>query len=146
MNRVRWYWVKHKPKAVTIAVHRKTCQSRAPSYIQLSKSRFNSPPPALIAQPNISTEPISTVDMASAEDRQRLKKQFQDLPASKHTGGWDNLWQQDFTPWDRKGPSLALKDAVTGNADAFGSPMNGNERRRAFVPGELWDDDGTGRR
>lgn len=80
------------------------------------------------------------MDNFPVQDRQRLKQHFQNMPAEKHTGGWDHLWQQDFTPWDRKGPSIALKDAVTGHPEIFGSPARSKGRRRAFVPGEYCDD------
>ncbi|KAK4503755.1 hypothetical protein PRZ48_004670 [Zasmidium cellare] len=77
------------------------------------------------------------IDALPTESRQRLKQKFEGLPSEKHTGGWDDLWQQDFTPWDRKGPSLALRDAVTGHEELFGGPLksSGGERKRAFVPG-----------
>lgn len=81
---------------------------------------------------------IDMVDKFAPEDRERLKQKFEGVPANQHTGGWDDLWQQDFTPWDRKGPSLALKDAVTGHAELFGGPLRSDkQRKRAFVPGEL---------
>ena len=73
-----------------------------------------------------------------ANDRQRLREQFQDVPAERHPGQWDDLWKQDFTPWDRKGPSLALRDAVTESQNVLGSPLKdaaSKKRRRALVPG-----------
>ncbi|KAF2163724.1 hypothetical protein M409DRAFT_25910 [Zasmidium cellare ATCC 36951] len=77
------------------------------------------------------------IDSLPAENRQRLREKFETLPTNQHTGGWDDLWQQEFTPWDRKGPSLALKDAITGHPEVFGGPVKseGGERKRAFVPG-----------
>jgi SAM-dependent methyltransferase len=66
----------------------------------------------------------------------KLKETFTNRPVDQHIGGWDELWKTEVTPWDRAGPSLALKDAVTGHADLFHSPLTGpNSRKRALVPG-----------
>lgn len=68
-----------------------------------------------------------------ADDRAILRQQFQDQPGDKHPERWDDLWKRSLTPWDRKGPSLALKDAVTQHLD---SPLREDgTRKRAFVPG-----------
>lgn len=68
----------------------------------------------------------------------KLKSQFLDHPSDQHVGRWDDLWKQGLTPWDRNGPSLALKDAITGHQDLFGSPVakqGAKQRKRALVPG-----------
>lgn len=67
-----------------------------------------------------------------------LQKQFLNQPPETHTGHWDSLWQRQTTPWDRKGPSLALKDTVTSRQDLFGSPFKDaakQQRKKALVPG-----------
>jgi hypothetical protein len=65
-----------------------------------------------------------------------LRQQFLNQPPDTHTKHWDDLWQKNTTPWDRNGPSLALKDAVTGRQDLFDTPLkDGQQRKRALVPG-----------
>ncbi|EME82590.1 uncharacterized protein MYCFIDRAFT_196111 [Pseudocercospora fijiensis CIRAD86] len=73
--------------------------------------------------------------MADVETRAKLKSQFLDRPSDQHIERWDDLWKQGVTPWDRNGPSVALKDAITGHEDLFGSPVAGGGRKRALVPG-----------
>ncbi|CAK3743225.1 S-adenosyl-L-methionine-dependent methyltransferase [Lecanosticta acicola] len=70
-------------------------------------------------------------------DREKVRSQFLDQPAESHPGHWDALWKQKVTPWDRSGPSIALKDTTTSHSDIFGSPLHssGEKRKRAFVPG-----------
>lgn len=70
-----------------------------------------------------------------ADARAVLRQQFQDQPAAKHPDRWDDLWQRDVTPWDRKSPSLALKDAIVSKSDIFGSPTSNQKRKRALIPG-----------
>lgn len=68
----------------------------------------------------------------------KLQETFEGRPAEGHIGGWDELWKQAVTPWDRAGPSEALRDAVTSKTDAIGSPVKNRatgQRARALVPG-----------
>lgn len=68
--------------------------------------------------------------------RQKLKETFQDRPLDKQIGGWEELWQQSTTPWDRAGPSLAVLDAVRNNPGIFEKPVDASgKRKRALVPG-----------
>lgn len=67
-----------------------------------------------------------------------LRQQFLNQPAETHTKHWEDLWEKRTTPWDRNGPSLALKDTVTGKRDRFGSPFKDavqQQRKKALVPG-----------
>lgn len=64
-----------------------------------------------------------------------LKDKFLNQPPETHTKHWDDLWQKQTTPWDRNGPSLALKDTITERQDLFGSPLANSKRKRALVPG-----------
>lgn len=89
--------------------------------------------------------------MASSETRSELQKTFQGRPAAQHISGWDDLWKKSLTPWDRAGPSQALRDAILSqNQNLFGSPIkklatmtttttNGQQqqqqRKKALVPG-----------
>lgn len=70
--------------------------------------------------------------------RSKLRETFEGRPLDQQVGGWDELWKQDVTPWDRAGPSRALADAVIERADLIGSPIkpgSTKQRRRALVPG-----------
>lgn len=86
--------------------------------------------------------------MAASETRSELQKTFEGRPAAQHISGWDDLWKKSLTPWDRAGPSEALRDAILSqNQNLFGSPikklatttttMTGQQqqRKKALVPG-----------
>lgn len=89
--------------------------------------------------------------MASSETRSELQKTFQGRPAAQHISGWDDLWKKSLTPWDRAGPSQALRDAILSqNQNLFGSPIKKlattttttgqqqqqqQQRKKALVPG-----------
>lgn len=90
--------------------------------------------------------------MAAPETRSELQKTFEGRPAAQHISGWDDLWKKSLTPWDRAGPSQALRDAILSqNQNLFGSPikklattttttMTGQQqqqqqRKKALVPG-----------
>lgn len=89
--------------------------------------------------------------MAASETRSELQKTFDGRPAAQHISGWDDLWKKSLTPWDRAGPSQALRDAILSqNQNLFGSPikrlattttMTGQQqqqqqqRKKALVPG-----------
>lgn len=70
--------------------------------------------------------------------REKLRQQFLDQPEENLTNRWDDLWQQKLTPWDKNGPSLALKDAITDRPEVFGTAIKDDQsrgRKRALVPG-----------
>lgn len=85
--------------------------------------------------------------MAASKPRSELQKTFEGRPAAQHISGWDDLWKKSLTPWDRAGPSQALRDAILSqNQNLFGSPikklaktttMTGQQqqRKKALVPG-----------
>lgn len=86
--------------------------------------------------------------MAASETRSELQKTFEGRPAAQHISGWDDLWKKSLTPWDRAGPSEALRDAILSqNQNLFGSPINKlatttttmtgqqQQRKKALVPG-----------
>lgn len=86
--------------------------------------------------------------MAASETRSELQKTFQGRPAAQHISGWDDLWKKSLTPWDRAGPSEALRDAILSqNQNLFGSPIKKlatttttttgqqQQRKKALVPG-----------
>lgn len=71
--------------------------------------------------------------------RERLRQQFLEQPEENLTSRWDDLWQQKLTPWDKNGPSIALKDAILDRPEIFGTAMKDDasqtRRKRALVPG-----------
>lgn len=88
--------------------------------------------------------------MAASETRSELQKTFEGRPAAQHISGWDDLWKKSLTPWDRAGPSQALRDAILSqNQNLFGSPIKNlatttttttgqqqqQQRKKALVPG-----------
>lgn len=88
--------------------------------------------------------------MAASEPRSELQKTFEGRPAAQHISGWDDLWKKSLTPWDRAGPSQALRDAILSqNQNLFGSPIKKlattttgqqqqqqqQQRKKALVPG-----------
>ena len=81
--------------------------------------------------PGIPERPDFPVD----EARARLKTQFTGPPSS-HGQQWDNLWKENFIPWDRRAPNPALADALRDRAGVVGrSTGEGQRRRNALVPG-----------
>jgi methyl halide transferase len=74
--------------------------------------------------------------MHSEHDRLRLLETFKDMPADQHAKGWDSLWREKVTPWDRNEPSPALVDTLDERQDILGSSIKeGGVRKRALVPG-----------
>lgn len=84
---------------------------------------------------------IEDINIMSSDSKtvvSALRDKFLDQPPETHTKHWDDLWQKQTTPWDRNGPSIALKDTITGKKDVFGSSVkdaNSQQRKRALVPG-----------
>lgn len=64
----------------------------------------------------------------------RLQSSFLTSPYHSHPSKWDALWKEDYTPWDRGGPSLALADLITSHPNLFPTPTE-TARRKALVPG-----------
>ncbi|KAI2630079.1 S-adenosyl-L-methionine-dependent methyltransferase [Xylaria nigripes] len=70
-----------------------------------------------------------------AQDISKLPGFFDGVPTKEHTNRWDKCWQDEFTPWDRGGPSMALYDLLKANPDGA-LPLPGpNARKKALVPG-----------
>ncbi|KAI6819559.1 hypothetical protein KC332_g2389 [Hortaea werneckii] len=84
--------------------------------------------------------------MASVDVRERLRQHFDALPPEKQAGGWNAMWEQNVTPWDRGEPSPALVDTLqyklpqieassfqdTSSNKAHHQPTR---RKKALVPG-----------
>ncbi|KAK3657821.1 hypothetical protein LTR56_002200 [Elasticomyces elasticus] len=89
------------------------------------------------------------IDMAQQvlpeDQRLRLRQQFDQRPLDKHAQGWDELWKEGTTPWDRDRPSPALIDTLKDKKDILGTPFRKDlatpsdphppPRKRVLVPG-----------
>jgi len=80
--------------------------------------------------------------MAAPVDPNKLSNTFRDGPLASHGDKWDALWREDFTPWDRGGPSAALDEILARaarrelEAGVLSPPAGpGAARRTALVPG-----------
>ncbi|SMR41516.1 unnamed protein product [Zymoseptoria tritici ST99CH_1E4] len=87
----------------------------------------------------MSASASASADLHSS-DRQILKETFANTDPSTHTSHWESLWSKSTTPWDRSGPSLALKDAILSKPSIFGPTPSSKDqsttcRKRALVPG-----------
>ncbi|KAI6784401.1 thiol methyltransferase-like protein [Emericellopsis cladophorae] len=74
-------------------------------------------------QPEQSEQPEQLGPLATA---------FKDLPADAHPEQWNAFYEQAHHPWDRAGPSLALKDLLLQRPDLVPPPSPG---ATALVPG-----------
>jgi SAM-dependent methyltransferase len=66
-----------------------------------------------------------------------LRGHFLNLDSAQHGAKWDQLWAEDFAPWDRGLPNPALDDALAERRDLFGARVgaHGGARKKALVPG-----------
>ncbi|KAF2769376.1 S-adenosyl-L-methionine-dependent methyltransferase [Teratosphaeria nubilosa] len=68
----------------------------------------------------------------------RLQAHFSKIAPENHTDGWDAMWQERVTPWDRRQPSPALVETLNEHAAVIASASeskDGARRKRALVPG-----------
>jgi methyl halide transferase len=73
-------------------------------------------------------------------DNNPLETTFAGQPLARHAAGWDALWRQQTTPWDRGGPSVALDEIVARRKDVLGPAVfrgsdGAQQRKSALVPG-----------
>ncbi|RMY49529.1 hypothetical protein D0863_15118 [Hortaea werneckii] len=84
--------------------------------------------------------------MASVDVRERLRQHFDALPPEKQAGGWNAMWEQNVTPWDRGEPSPALVDTLqyklpqieaSSSQDTSSNKTHHQttRRKKALVPG-----------
>ncbi|KAH8169171.1 thiopurine s-methyltransferase (TPMT) domain-containing protein [Sarocladium implicatum] len=80
------------------------------------------------------------------ENAHKLVDTFSSAPLADHTSKWNQLYVEQYHPWDRAGPSLALSDLLAQRTDIIPSSSNSfftqvteyNSKRRkptALVPG-----------
>ena len=92
---------------------------------------------------NVATEPSSNwgfdvKQQPKIDPREKLRQYFLTLKDDEQTKGWDDMWQQEITPWDRHQPNPALLDALSSKKKISESPLRGdkrNVRKKALVPG-----------
>ncbi|OTA32928.1 hypothetical protein BTJ68_05676 [Hortaea werneckii EXF-2000] len=70
--------------------------------------------------------------MASVDVRERLRQHFDALPPEKQAGGWNAMWEQNVTPWDRGEPNRGL--LIPGHLQQQ-NPHQPTRRKKALVPG-----------
>ncbi|KAB8342897.1 hypothetical protein FH972_022494 [Carpinus fangiana] len=82
------------------------------------------------------TQPETPLIGSNAPDaRARLLAHF-NHDYEKHPTLWDDLYKQDFIPWDKGFSNPALADTLSDRTDILGSPMHSlGRRKRALVPG-----------
>jgi SAM-dependent methyltransferase len=75
---------------------------------------------------------MSTTDQPDA--RARLLAHFSTTAPSEQGSKWDDLYKENFLPWDKGFPSPALVDLLTERQDLLPKPQPGR-KLRALVPG-----------
>ena len=66
--------------------------------------------------------------------RTRLAAHFKSVDSSKHGEKWNELYKENFMPWDKGFPSPALVDLLTERQDILPNTQAG-KRLKALVPG-----------
>ncbi|KAI9888203.1 MAG: hypothetical protein M1820_010247 [Bogoriella megaspora] len=82
------------------------------------------------------TGPMRIGQTATPTDRERLRQYFLNQSTEDQLQRWNELWQMNYTPWDRAGPSPALTDTLKERRDLLPAPLIDSQRRRkVLVPG-----------
>lgn len=77
----------------------------------------------------------TTTNDQPTDARQRLFSHFETAKSStEHANRWDELWKQDFLPWDKGFPNPALVDLLTAKHQDLPRNFTG-ARKKALVPG-----------
>jgi len=81
----------------------------------------------------VTNHEIKTFTLSSL---QALQAHSQGLDPSLHGAKWDELWTEEFSPWDRGAPNPALIDVLAKRKDLVGSAtLVDGKRKKALVPG-----------
>ncbi|KAI1084975.1 S-adenosyl-L-methionine-dependent methyltransferase [Whalleya microplaca] len=73
--------------------------------------------------------------MAQETERRRsLSEHFKGVSTDAYSSRWNSCYTEEFTPWDRGGPSPALYDLLKGKPELFAFPSE-EVRKTALVPG-----------
>ncbi|KAI8633858.1 S-adenosyl-L-methionine-dependent methyltransferase [Xylariaceae sp. FL1651] len=74
--------------------------------------------------------------MVQANEQSRsLTDHFKDTLPQEHSSRWAKCWDDNWTPWDRGGPSLALYDLLKENPNELFPLPSRNTNKTALVPG-----------
>ena len=76
---------------------------------------------------------MSTPDQPDA--RARLLAHFQSTDPSQHGEKWNELYKENFVPWDKGLPNPALVDLLAERGDILPAAGKGEKKLRALVPG-----------
>lgn len=73
------------------------------------------------------------------EEREKLRQHFLSLSDEQQVTGWDDMWQKQVTPWDRKKPNPALVDALGQKSELFPPPSTTADgakiKKKVLIPG-----------
>ena len=64
-----------------------------------------------------------------------MQAQFSSTDPREHGAKWDDLWKQDFVPWDKGLPNPALVDLLVEGKVPVVKLKTGGVRPKALVPG-----------
>ncbi|KAI1429148.1 S-adenosyl-L-methionine-dependent methyltransferase [Xylaria sp. FL1777] len=73
--------------------------------------------------------------MANPNEQPNLPKFFESALPHEHSVKWAQCWEDNWTPWDRGGPSMALYDLLKESPNATIPLPDEGSRKRALVPG-----------
>lgn len=74
--------------------------------------------------------------MTSPDEQPRLiSNLFEGSSPQTHSSKWTKLWDENWTPWDRGGSSLALYDLLKENPGGLISLPEPSRPKTALVPG-----------
>ena len=91
--------------------------------------------PAQIQDPNWG---FDSEEKKLVDKRAHLREHFLSLKPEEELRGWDDMWQQEITPWDRNQPNPALVETLQKHAPLFSDPLkseNKQFRKKVLVPG-----------
>ena len=78
-------------------------------------------------------------DRRVMDEREKLRQHFLALSPDEQVDGWDTLWEQQLTPWDRNQPNPALVETLETKGYLTESPFKQVEgrrvRKKVLVPG-----------
>jgi SAM-dependent methyltransferase len=77
---------------------------------------------------------ISKLALNNADNRVRMRTHFEGQDPAEHGQRWDQLWKDNFTPWDNESPNPALIDVLNEREDLAPKKPDGS-RKKALVAG-----------
>ncbi|KAM3072790.1 hypothetical protein ACMFMF_007121 [Clarireedia jacksonii] len=77
---------------------------------------------------------MASKEQARVDYRTRLQAHFENQDIASHGQKWDELWKDNFTPWDNGLPNPALIDILNEREDLSCKKDDGS-RKKALVAG-----------